>query len=178
MNSDHLNPVSARPSRSLWPHAILAWFVVFSSAMAAWITFALRQNTELVSADYYEEEVRFQSQLDRLNRTAAVRGDVAVLYDAAQGQVTLRLPADHVVQRPSPSGRIRFYRPSDARLDFEVPLALAGPGEQRIDVSARRGGQWKVRVQWKAGGQDYFFEQIVVLEEPRKALIPGVAREN
>src|SRR5262249_39768795 len=164
MNSDRINSIPARPARSLWPHAILAWFVVFSSAMAAWITFALRQTTELVSTDYYEEEVRFQNQLDRMNRTAAVRGEVAVLCDAAQAQVTLRLPADHVAQHPS--GRIRFYRPSDARLDFEVPLALAEPGLQRIDVSARRGGQWKVRVQWKAGEQDYFFEQIVVLVEP------------
>jgi hypothetical protein len=93
-----------------------------------------------------------------LNRTAAV--PVALDYDAEHGELKLRLPREHAVSRPA--GRIRFYRPSDAALDFEIPMAVDDQGRQAVDVSARRGGLWRVRVQWKAAGQDYFFEQIVV----------------
>jgi hypothetical protein len=159
---------------SLWPHAILAWFVVFGSAMAAWITFAVRQHQDLVRADYYEEEIRYQEQIDRLNRTTAVRGDIAVRYDPAKAEVTLQLPVDHVARHPA--GRIHFYRPSDASLDFEVQLAPDATGLQRVGVGTLHEGQWKIRAQWKAAGQDYFYEETLVLDEPVAPLKPMTNR--
>jgi hypothetical protein len=152
-----------KPSRNLWPHAVIAWFVIFAAAMAAWMAVAMRQNMDLVRSDYYEEEVRFQRQLDRLNRTAAVRSEVAINYDAPKREITLRLPAAHL--SPRPTGRIHFYRPANASLDFHVALAVDAAGLQRIGTGDLRGGLWKVRVQWNAAGQDYFFEQVIVADE-------------
>ena len=149
-----------------WPYAILAWFVLFASAMAVWVTVALRQKMDLVRSDYYKEEVRFQSQLDRLDRTAPIRSAIAIQYDAARSELTLRLPG--AALPPQPAGRIQFYRPSDASVDLAVPLTLTEKGEQRLDVGALRGGQWKIRVQWIAAAQEYFFEQTVFLDEARR----------
>ena len=154
---------SLQPARNLWPHAIIAWFVVFASALAAWIVFTARQSNDLARADYYEEEVHYQRHLDRLNRTAAVRGQVAIHYDAPRGEVIVRLPAEHLA--PHPTGRIHFYRPSEVALDFEMPLAVDAQGLQRIGARNLRGGLWKVRVEWTASGQEYFFEQILVADE-------------
>jgi len=158
-----MNSTTAKPSRNLWPHAIIAWFVIFAAAMAAWIAVAVRQNMDLVRSDYYEEEVRFQHQLDRLNRTAAISSEVTLNYDATKREVTLLLPAAHLA--PRPAGQIHFYRPSNAALDFQVPLSADAAGRQRIGANALRGGLWKVRVQWNAAGQDYFFEQVIVADE-------------
>lgn len=158
-----MNTPVARTTRNFWPHAIIAWFVVFASALAAWITFAVRQNLDLVRADYYEEEIHYQGQLDRLNHTAAIRSEVAIDHDAAQHQVTLRLPAAHLAA--GLAGHVQFYRPSDAALDFRVPLAVDAAGRQRIGTGALRGGLWKVRAQWNSAGQEYFFEQIMVVDE-------------
>jgi hypothetical protein len=158
-----MNAATAKPSRNLWPYAIIAWFVIFAAAMAAWITVAVRQNMDLVRTDYYEEEVRFQRQLDRLNRTAGIRSEVAINYDAPKREVTLRLPAAHLAALPN--GEVHFYRPSNASLDFRVPLAVDAAGLQRIGTETLRGGLWKVRVQWSAAGQDYFFEQVLVADE-------------
>ena len=168
-----MNSTSAKPTCNLWPHAIIAWFVIFAAALAAWITFAVRQNIDLVRPDYYEEEIRFQQQLDRLNRTASVRAEIVLLYDAAKSDVALRLPAAHLAQHPT--GRIQFYRPGDATLDFEVPLAIGATGLQHIGTGALRAGQWKVRVRWNAAAQDYYFEQTLVLDEARPALPPTPA---
>jgi nitrogen fixation protein FixH len=158
-----MNPASTKTTRTLWPHVLIAWFVVFAAALAAWITFAVRQNLDLVRADYYEEEIRFQQQLDRLNRTAAIRGELALAYEASAHQITLRLPAAHAALRPV--GRVQFYRPSNAALDFELPLAVDATGRQLIGTAALHPGQWKVRATWNAGGQDYFFEHTVILDE-------------
>jgi len=160
-----MNPIASNPARTLWPHAIVAWFVIFASALAAWVTYAVRQGNDLVSTDYYEQEVRFQKQIERESRTAAVRREVVIEYDAAQGQVTLRLPATHL--SPRLSGRVHFYRPSDSELDFEVPLLSGAAGAQRIKVASRRAGQWKMQVYWNADDQDYFFEKILVFDEPK-----------
>jgi nitrogen fixation protein FixH len=165
----HMNK-SIASSRNLWPYAITAWFVLFGSAVAVWITFAVRQRMDLVRADYYEEEVHFQSQLDRLNRTAAMRSEVAIHYDATKRQVTLLLPATPPASRPA--GQIHFYRPSNASLDFDVPLAVDAAGLQRIGTDALRGGLWKVRVQWTAAEKDCFFEQAIVVDESNPG-IPG-----
>src|SRR4029077_442430 len=97
--------------------------------------------TDLVGADYYEQEVHFQSQLDRLNRTAAFRGELLLQYDASHREITLQLPSGHL--SPVPVGQIHFYRPSNAGLDVDLPLALDAAGCQRLGTAALRGGLWK-----------------------------------
>jgi len=165
-----MNSTTAKPSHNLWPHAIIAWFVIFAAAMAAWIAVAVRQNMDLVRSDYYEEEVRFQQQLDRLNRTAAISSEVTLDYDASKQELTLRLPTAHLA--PRPVGRVHFYRPSDAALDFQVPLAIDAGGLQRIGTSTLRGGLWKVRMQWSVADHDYFCEQTLVVDEAERSIAP------
>lgn len=145
-----------------WPYAIIAWFVVFGTGMAAWVVVAVRNDPELVRADYYEQEITYQQQLDRLQRTAAVRHQIALTYDAAGEQVVLRLPASPGGGSP-PSGTIQFYRPSNARLDFAVPVALDAAGLQRVPAGKLQGGLWKVRVNWISGGQEFHHDQSLVL---------------
>src|SRR5204863_3800605 len=106
-------------------------------------------------------EIAYQKQIDRLSHTAAVRGEVSVSYESAQQQVALRLPAAHLGDKSV--GTIRFYRPSNAKLDFELPLALDATGAQRVPTAKLQGGLWKVRVQWTTGGQEFYHDQSVVL---------------
>jgi nitrogen fixation protein FixH len=147
--------------RNPWPYAIIGWFLIFGSGMAAWVVVALRNDPELVRADYYEQEIAYQKQIDRLNRTAAAGGDVSVAYEAALKQIVVRLP---VAQRAGqPAGAIHFYRPSNAKLDFELPLALDADGAQRVPSAKLQGGLWKVRVQWTAGGEEFLHDQSLVL---------------
>jgi len=169
-----MNSTTATPSRNLWPHAIIVWFIIFGSALAAWITYAVRQNMDLVRPDYYEEEIHFQQRLDRLNRTLPVRQEVGIGYNAAKGEVTLRLPAAHL--DPRPIGHIHFYRPADASLDARFPLAVDANGFQTLVVGSLRAGHWKVRVEWSASGQEYCFEETLVLDETGRPGGPEATR--
>jgi hypothetical protein len=144
-----------------WPYAIIGWFLLFGSGMAAWVVVAARNDPDLVRADYYEQEIAYQKQIDRLNRTAAMRGEVSVAYDFARGRVTLQIPKSHL-STPL-QGQIHLYRPSDAKLDFELPLEVDANGSQRIATGQLRGGLWKLRVQWTSGGQEFYHDQSLVL---------------
>jgi nitrogen fixation protein FixH len=150
----------ASPTRNPWPIAIVACFSVFALFIAGFIAWASRQREDLVAVNYYETEVRYQQQLDRLNVTAPWATQVAVRYDAAQPSIVISLPT---AQAQAATGRIHLYRPSDARLDREVPLALNAEGEQRLEARELRAGLWRVRLQWSAGGKEYFAERMVLV---------------
>lgn len=143
--------------RNPWPYAIIGYFVVFIAAMASWIVFAVRNDMELVRPDYYEQEIKYQAQIDRLERTSAVRGQLSLDYSPAAQSVALTLPTGAV-------GEVHLYRPSDAALDRRVKLELDQAGRQVLNVAELRGGLWRMRVSWTAGGSEYYFEEPLVIE--------------
>jgi nitrogen fixation protein FixH len=152
------NAPSPRPRRNWWTFGIVTWLLIFGSAMAAWVVYAVRQNHDLVRTDYYDHEIRFQHQIDASSRAAAFKGRVSVAYDFAQQAVTVTLPV-----QPAPGGKVHFYRPSDAKLDRELPLELNADGTQRIDARGFQSGLWKVRLNWTSDSQAYYFDQSIVV---------------
>jgi nitrogen fixation protein FixH len=152
-----------QPAKSCnpWPIAIIAFFVVLLTGIVVFIVFATRNKMELVRPDYYEEEIRFQAQLDRLNRTRPLNAQVAIAYDANLRCIRVTLPSAHA-HRPT-TGRIHFYRPSDASLDREVQLVVNRDGLQQVDTQKLQPGLWRVRIYWRSDDQDYFFDQSIVV---------------
>ena len=144
-------------NRNPWPYAIAIYFIVFITFIAVFIVWAVRQKMDLVRKDYYNDEVLFQKQIDTETRTQKLGDEVSVRYDDARRTIAIRLPGEHAQLRPS--GRIHLYRPSDAKLDREVSLSPDAAGAQLVDASALQPGLWKVRLQWKAAGQDFYFHQ-------------------
>ena len=147
-------------SRNPWPIAITGFFFVAILFIVTFIAFAMRQREDLVSADYYEREVRYQSRLDSMNRSQALAAQAVVTFEPAQQVIVITLPP---AQTQSATGNIHLYRPSDARLDRNVPLALNAAGIQRLDAKDLRDGLWKVRVTWSVGGKEYFVDQPVIV---------------
>ena len=146
------------PARSLWPVSITAFFILAVIFLGSYVVWAMHQREDLVSENYYEQEVRYQQQLDSLNRTHAAAPQAQVAYEPALRQIVVRLPA-------AATGRIQLYRPSDARLDRTVPVALEADGTQRIDARELATGLWKISVRWTAGGQDYVLQQPLVVKD-------------
>ena len=76
-------------TRNLWPLGIIATFVVFIIGTASLIVMACSQRTDLVSADYYEKELKFQGQIDRVERTRRAASQASVAYDPAGHCITI-----------------------------------------------------------------------------------------
>lgn len=140
--------------RNPWPYAIILYFVVFIAAIAVWITFAIRHDQELVRKDYYEQDLKFQADLEGQARAATTQ--VSVDYDSSKQRVTISLPAT------AAEGAIYFYRPSNAKLDRQIELALNN-GSQCVDVRRFESGLWRVRLIWTADGVEYRHNAALVL---------------
>ncbi len=148
-------------SRNLWPLGIIVTFVLFFAGTVALIVVACSQQAELVSADYYEQELKFQGRIDRVERTQQTATQATVAYDLATHSITVSLPADQAGH--DVSGHIELYRPSAAGLDRAIKLEPDTKGVQRLDAAGLVPGLWKVRVSWTVGKQDYFLDQKVVV---------------
>ena len=147
-------------TRSPWPIVLTIFFILLISGLVTLIIFSSTQHVDLVRADYYEEEIRYQDQLDRLQRTGTMGESIHVSYDPIQQCIRLQLPLAHAAES---AGSIHLYRPSDARLDQHLPLSLDPHGSQTVDARQLRSGLWKVRLQWTLDGKEYFVDRPLVL---------------
>jgi hypothetical protein len=148
-------------SRNLWPLGIILTLVIFFAGTVGLVVMACSQRADLVSPDYYERELKFQSQIDQVERTHRATSQASVIYDAAGKCITVSLPAAQAGREIS--GRIELYRPSAAGLDRAVKLAPDTKGVQRLDAAGLAPGLWKVRVSWTFERQDYYLDEKVVV---------------
>lgn len=144
-----------------WPVGIIAFFVGFIALTAVFIVFSTGQRSDLVTPDYYEQELRHQEQIDRVQRTQAAHLTATVVYERAGDRLVISLPSEHAVAQPS--GRILLYRPAAAAMDGEIALAVDAQGRQVVDARELAAGLWQVQVTWSLGTAEFFSEQRVVI---------------
>jgi hypothetical protein len=155
-----------RPQKNLWPLGIVAAFAVFILGTAALIAIACTHKTDLITPNYYEEEITFQKRLDQIKRTAQLDDHLEIAYDACRNKIRISLPAG---QAPADvAGRIQLYRPSATGLDREIALQPDAAGSQILDTTSLLPGLWRVRVKWSARNQDYFADKNIVIERSTK----------
>lgn len=156
---------SSTPRWNPWPWAIVTWFIGFFGVVVGLTTTAIRSRTDVVSPDYYAQELRFQERIEASARTEALAAQPTVVVDSHLHSLRLQLPPG--VVPGSDTGKITLYRPDDARLDQEFPLKLDTTGAQLIPVASLRPGRWKVRIAWQSQGHEFYHETTV-------RLMPGV----
>jgi nitrogen fixation protein FixH len=142
--------------RSIWPYAIIATFVLFAGYIGFMVQQAMRTSVDLVSPDYYKQELAYQQRMESAARTAALPAPVQVQYEAEAQRLSLQLPPELAGQ--AVQGTVHFFRPSDQKLDFELPFSPRG-GAQQLSTSKLQSGRWRIRLDFTAGGQQYFQEK-------------------
>jgi len=148
-----------KPTRNLWPLGIILTFVVFISGTIGLVVMACMHNSELVNANYYDQEIKYQARID--SETRAQQLGAKIDYDAAAKHIVISLPAAQ--GSGNATGQIQLYRPAAAGLDQEFKLQPATNGIQTLDASGLQPGLWKIRVSWNSGGRDYFLDQKIII---------------
>jgi nitrogen fixation protein FixH len=147
--------------RNLWPLGIVLTLVLFFVGTIGLVVMACSQRADLVSPDYYERELKFQSRIDQVERTRHAAGQAVVAYDEGARCITVSLPAAQAGH--DISGHIELYRPSAAGMDREVKFMPDAKGLQRLDAAGLVPGLWKVRVSWTFEQKDYFLDEKIIV---------------
>jgi len=150
-----------KTSKNLWPIGIILTFVIFISGTIGLIVMAATQRVDLVNANYYEQEIKYQSRIDSLQRAQQLGTNASIAYDAALKRILITLPDEQVLV--GVSGRIELYRPSMAGLDQKFPLDLKYSNVQSIDASNLKNGLWRVRATWTVNKTEFALDQKIVI---------------
>ena len=139
---------------------LVATFILFICGTISLVVFACSQKQDLVSSDYYEQEIRFQGHLEKLERAHRSARPASIVYDSVAGCIRISVTREAGIPV---NGDIQLYRPSAAGMDQHFKLSLDSQGMQSLDASALRSGLWKVRVSWMVDNQEYFLEKSIVV---------------
>lgn len=139
-------------------HKIAAVYTLFVVFIISLVTFCVKQkDIFLVSSDYYKKEIAYQDEIDKLSNTRELTHPVRIVK--TDGSLTFEFPEE----LQGASGEIHFYRPSDANLDFKVPVHIAPDHTQKVPVSRLVKGQWVVKMEWSKDGKSYLKEEKIIL---------------
>lgn len=143
-----------------WGHGIVTAFILFISFIGY---FVWRMSTdpatdhELVTHSYYQEELRYQEEIDALK--ASQRDGYGLRIEKAEGG-GLRVEFPAGLNHRAIEGTVSLYRPSDRHLDSDLPLDLSNP-LMLIPDSRLLDGRWDIRVDWAYAGTRYLYKETI-----------------
>jgi hypothetical protein len=139
-----------------WGKGILLTIFGFVAFIMTLVVISVRQDDiHLVTENYYEKEIKYQDQIDREKSTAALDREV-VVFDASSKTIFLDLPV-------GAKGNLQLFRPSDARLDQDLPLNITSEGKTAILLDKLKTGYWRVQLTWTEDEKEYYQEKKINL---------------
>lgn len=140
--------------KSLWGYGIAVVYVIFAIATLSFVAFTMTHKVELVSKDYYAQEVAYEQQINRLRQTATLTQELACELSPDGQFIRLRVPP----KMAAVHGTILLYRPSESSLDMELELDPDDDGTQNIPTAKLARGVWRVKAIWSFEGREYYNE--------------------
>ncbi len=137
-----------------WGTGIVISMLVFMIATTGMMILFINQKVDLVTDNYYDKELKFQQQIDKVNNTNNLKEKIELKYESQF--VKIKFPQSYV--ELNPAGELFFYRPSDNKKDFKIPLGIDSTGIQVIPFSSFDKGYWKVQLHWSMQSSEYFNE--------------------
>lgn len=148
--------------KSNWGKGIFVLYSGFVLLILSMVVYVSSHNYDLVASDYYERELAFQQQLDKIKRADALPTPLVWSYSRPGRHIAISFPVDSGVA--DLTGTIRLFRPSDASLDVSLPIDADSAGVCRLDVSRLASGLWKMQIDWTSGSVQYYREETVVIQ--------------
>lgn len=140
-----------------WGVKIIIVFAVFAAGIFSMVAVSMMNDTDLVNENYYEQEIKYQDQIDLLNKSVHLNERIFLTQEG--NELILDVSGLQSSDGNNYEGSIFFYRGSDAKKDFDVKFNPDEKGIQKIDAVKLEKGYWKVRLKLKQNSEDYFVEK-------------------
>ncbi|TRX41389.1 FixH family protein [Flavobacterium restrictum] len=145
------------------------WGTSIVIAFALFMTFILyfvikvqsdsKYNNDLVVEEYYKHDVHFGDEMVRIqNAHDLVQKPIIT---ANSSGITIVFPETFSPEKVK--GTVSLYRPSNKKLDFEVPISLSNP-TLLIPKTNLVGGRWDINMEWKYAGKAYLTKEVIYIQ--------------
>jgi len=117
-----------------------------------------KYDNELVVEEYYKHDAVFEQEMKRIqNAHDLIEKPV---FTKTEAGVTVVFPA--VFTPNKIKGKVSLYRPSNKKLDFEIPISPSNP-TLLIPKSKLVGGQWDINMEWQYEGKEYLSKEAIYI---------------
>ncbi len=142
-----------------WGNRLVILFVCFAALIGTLVYKCMHQNFELVSSDYYNQEIRYQDKIDGMNNADKL-SPVQITNTAEY--LLLQLPREE--KWNNASGQLWFYCAGKASNDRKMPLKLNADGLMFIDKKMLATVPYTIKVSWQVAGKPFYTEQQIFLK--------------
>jgi hypothetical protein len=142
-----------------WGTGIFIFIVFFMAACIAFLVYTRNQDWSLVEKDYYPKELKHEEKLVKMRNVSALTGTFRIAWE--NSSLVIGLPDDF--KGVQVTGLVHVYRPSNEKMDLQLPLQVDSVLEMRIPGPKLFHGKYVVKLDWSAGGKDYYLEKEVFI---------------
>jgi hypothetical protein len=140
-----------------WGNKLVIVFLVFAALMATLVYKAVNTKFELVTKDYYKDELRYQDKIDGVANAAAT-GAITLSQD--HSTVTLQLPV--AMNNAIAEGEAWFYCKTNAGKDKRIPVRIEN-GKYIFDKATFAKDAYELKLQLVAGGKKFYFTDFITI---------------
>ena len=140
-----------------WGKWIVVSFVLFALFIGVLVGVCLREDISLVSRNYYQEELNYQKQIDRMNNANALADKPIINVEGRS--LEIQFSQFNALEQ----GELKLFRPSDAHFDKLYILNSSSEMIQRFDIGSLPKGMYHARMLWTMKGKEYFIEHTITL---------------
>lgn len=112
---------------------------------------------DMVTENYYAKDLVYQNEIDAEKKANSLTSKIKI--EKTSKGLQFYFPEE--LQGNKVSGTIQMYRPSNEKLDFQIPLQIEN-STMLIEDSKLVGGSWKVTIAWEMEGEQYIFKKAIV----------------
>ncbi len=133
-------------------------YLSFVSLIITLVTLCYKQDVELVSADYYAEEIQFQDKIDATHN--AKKTEYSIHHVVSKNEIALTV--DSALLADDFKGSITLFRPSDSKMDVTYPMKFINH-KQVIESNILTRGVYKLQLSWVSNKIPYFKEEVIFI---------------
>ena len=142
-----------------WGHKLMLGFFLFAGMIAYLVYQSMHTRYDLVSKEYYKDELQYQQIIDGTNQANRLSSRPAV--SQTDNTIVIRLP--HEMKQATVTGNIWFYCADNAQKDKKLPLQVNTDAVQTINSRQFSSGNYTVKINWEANGVKYYAETPVTI---------------
>jgi FixH len=142
-----------------WGNKLIIVFIVFAALMATLVYKATQAKFELVSKDYYQDELRYQDKIDGA-ANAALEAPISIQVN--DEIISIEFP--DAQKNANITGEAWFYCSVDATKDKRFVLSVDSTGIQRIERKGLQKGDYQIKISYEINQKKYYVAQQLHLQ--------------
>ena len=141
-----------------WGVKVTGLYLGFVAIIITLVVSSMRQDFDLVSEDYYQQELDYQNVLDAGKNQNSLSAPVKI--HANETILTIDFPAEF--QGRALTGKVHFYSPVNAEWD-KVLAINSNTDAMALSRAELKDTRYKIKISWNADGKEYYQESEINL---------------